>query len=237
MVTPVLRSVSLEVRYAKKLLYLDRCGSAADALEAMLGAPFQASVPTMEAAEIKNEAEQIVFKFGPNALAAEHQFAGTAVRLLDLVGDAWKVVAERLEVRDRVIRVGMRFFYVSPTASPEAASAAILSSSYLNGSSSWAPFGSPTDASLTMISNIDAERSARIAISGVRSTGAHEMLNERILKFLPAFAVQTDIDVYTTSQSQRSMGPGQLKEYAKSAAQWARNSAHVLHRQILGEST
>lgn len=235
--TPLLRSVSLEVRYAQKLLYYDRCGSTADRLEGVLGKPFKASVPTMEAAEVKSEVEQIVFKFSPTAFSAEHQFTSTPIRILDLVGDAWSIVAEQLQVEQRVTRLGMRFIYILPVSSPEEGGALILKTTYLQGITGWnSALGHPRDAMLSVVSGIDPERAARVALTTIKSGGTPELFNERFQKFMPAYAVQSDIDVHTPGEIERRVGRGQLKEFAKFAALWAKSASIVLHKQIVGDS-
>lgn len=234
---PMHRNVAFEVRYAQRLLYYDRCGSIGDTLEAVLGQPFRASVPQMDAAEVKSEVEQLFFKFNSTSLIADHRFTSTPVRVIDLIGEAWKAIADRLEVRDRVIRLGMRTYFVIPFDSDDAAGAAILRTPYLHGVRDWdKQLGTATDAGIVIISRINAERAARIAVQAVKSAGTPELFNNEIRELLPSSAVQIDIDVHTIeSTQQRTVTPTQIKAFAKGAAQWAREAANLLHKQIVGD--
>lgn len=225
--------MALEVKYTKGLVYLDRCGSTATEIENVLGPSFKASVPDMRAAEIKSEPERLTIRFGPESFSVQHDLTNTAIRLIEVAGVAWKVVAERLGVGRNVSRVGVRLFFIWPTGSVHEAGESIVRSPYMN-LSNWQPSrGTPIDASFVAVSQIDAERKARIAAAGIRIETNVDDFSDRLRRFFPKFALQVDTDVYSDTMS--NIGPGQLRDFARSAAEWAKSASIALGNEILAE--
>lgn len=213
----ILTKVVTEIKYAKGMVYLDRCGSLALQLQATLGENFRVSVPGMEYAQLDSALERIAVTFGRNAFRVEQTGPASGVRVEKLTTEGWDCVAESLDVRSSVLRFGVRVFNVWPTSNVTVARNAIRATGLVAASSAWeSHFGEPSWASYSANTLTDRGR-VRRCLDEIEHT-IEGLLPEGFAEYLPAAGVQYDVDyVYRREMAPFGLKRDQVRDFVRSS--------------------
>jgi hypothetical protein len=116
-VKPELHQVICEVRYDRGFKYFDRCGSLLLSLADVVGEGFEASVPTMQFGRLASVTENVDVRYTQAGCSVTHVNPATAARVIQLAPRCWRAVAEALDVKRRVVRLGSRIYWFWPARS------------------------------------------------------------------------------------------------------------------------
>jgi hypothetical protein len=213
----IITKVIAEIKYARGMVYLDRCGSLALQMQDLVGPNFRVSVPDMESAQLENGLERIVLTFGRNAFRVEQTGPATVARMEKLTTDGWECVAEALGVRGAATRFAVRIFNVWPTPSLAAAREALGTSGLVRASLNWETMlGSPSWSAF--VANFLTERGRIRRCLDEVETVVDGLLPEGFAPFFPAFGVQYDVDfVYRRTNEPFSLKREQTREFVRSS--------------------
>lgn len=189
----MLQQVAVEIRYARGMVYLDRCGSLFEKMSETLGAAFtQQGLPTVEHTVFKSPIELLSLNYGPSNLVVTQRWTTNPARVEQLAAKAWTIISDALQVRSHVRRAGIRFMTQWPTESR--AEAQDILSRAVPPPQMWSSiFGKGGTATYISIqSDVNDGAATRTELSYARNipVGVPDDLRGRV----PDHAVQLDVD-------------------------------------------
>lgn len=223
--------LAVEVRYARGMVYLDRCGATMNALTKELGPPFIGAVPQMHQAQLVSQVERLNVVYSADRLVVSQVWPENRARFEPTAKAAWKVVAEQLEVADQVVRVGVRSWLWLPVASSEEGHARLRDSGIIRPTPHYeAVFGVPTATGVVTVHDLADGLHRRISTDVVTLGESNESLPRDVADRVPAHAIQVDIDTARAAEAGATfkLGPGQLKDFVRSAIVEAQAQARAL---------
>lgn len=232
--TLVLHQAVVEVRYDRGVVYLDRCGSLTLRLEREVGKPFVSSLPNMEFGELSNAAERLVVRYGTKSFSVTQNWVRSPVRVEQLAPGAWEEVADTLDVKQAVTRLGVRFGVVWRVASVEEGEALLAQSGLCKESPEWdAIFGPPTIRSWTFTSNVDGG-DVRAGLATISTNVQGGFLPPDVGELVPPFAVLLDLDhVYPHGSTEHfSLSRATLKEFVRTSWQKTKEAATKVEKLL-----
>jgi len=230
MATPddwVLQQAIVDVQYERGMVYLDRCGSLLLTLEDTLGKPFVGAVPTMDHAELRNNAERIVIQYGQRNFNLTQNWVLSPARVEQLAPTAWEKVGETLGVSRHASRCGVRFVLLSKAATLKEAQERVARCPLGQLSDGWRQVcgtGAVRSASVVVE---DQRGRARIAVEGFELK-IDGLLPADLQDVVPSFAVALDIDNVHPESGKFQLQKTGLKEFIRSSWQRAQGIAKLV---------
>jgi len=238
----ILSQVAVELRYARGMVYLDRCGSIYTKMADELGAAFVApTVPNVESTDFSSPDELLSVRFGPKNLAVIQQWVNSPARVEQVAAKAWAILSDALEVKTQVLRCGMRIITQWSVASVDDGSRMVLR--VAEPAPAWKQvFGAPVAASLVTIQREDGQFGSRAELSVVQQKISNNLPANLATKISP-IAVQLDIDhvlegsaetfnSFTPTGKPRAVGPGQFKDFMRGSWE-ATQTAAIRLRELM----
>lgn len=223
--------LSVEVRYARGMVYLDRCGSTMNALTKELGPPFIGAVPQMHQAQLVSQVERLNVVYNADRLVVSQMWPENRARIEPTAKAAWKVVAEQLEVADQVVRLGVRSWLWLPVASSKEGHARLRNGGVIRATPQYeAVFGAPAGTGVVTLHELADGLHRRVSTEVVTLVAPAESLPRDLADRVPAHAIQLDIDTARAAEAGGTfkLGPGQLKDFIRSSIVEAQTQARAL---------
>lgn len=219
-----IQSAVLEVRYARGLTYLNRCGILAQKLHDALGQPFRVpGLPTTDHGELRSDAERLVVRFGRESYSVTQLAPQTAARIEQVAPSGWTCVRDDLGVERDVVRCGFRVIAQWRAKDIATARRALWATGLVRPSDAWVTLaGEPSYAGFTGVAEDPSGAHTRIAVDAIEQR-VDGQLPAGYEDLWPPAVVQLDVDSVYPSENRKtfSVGPGQLKEFLR--ASWERS--------------
>jgi hypothetical protein len=233
---------ALEIQYDRGVVYYDRCGSLMLRLKGELGAPrFDGNVPAMQYGELRNDAERIVVRYGPQSFGVTQTWMPSLARFEQLCPIGWDAVADSLNVSDQVTRCGVRFWLIWKVDSIVDAVARIERSGLGRCD---ALLGNKPPESLTVILR-DRSGQLRLNLETVAHNIEEDLLPKALAAVVPRYGAQLDVDhAHPSSVDLRlsrdervpfALSRSQVKDFVRASWQRTRELASKT-RELLGEA-
>ncbi len=208
---------TLEIRYNRGIVYLDRCGALMLELEGALGTPFRTNVQ-IAAATLNSDAEHLAITYGPKSLVVTQRWTEAPVRVEQLGPLAWEKVSEVLNVGREVTRCGLRFQFVWPVDTIDEGHAEVRRLNLVAPTEPWRTLcGDPIRQAYAGV--VRDHRGAEMRVNlDVIEQKTEGYLPPDIAERVYAYAIQLDVDNVRGNEDSKqtyALGTGQLREFMR----------------------
>lgn len=233
------RRLAVGVQHANTALYLDRAGQLfIDVENALKSLGSWGNQVNTAATTFSSELEPIQISYGTQGFSLVHEFPRSVLDAESLVGPTWRAVSRRLEVSDKVSRVGVRLQFRWPTADVEGAKELLRKSGLTTPPRPWRDIFGEND--LTEIISVSHEgvfrRRFQISVgSPQHAVGSvpRSLLNDSALGHL-ASGVDVDIDLALDARGEAELSVDHRELTSKLRVSWkdATRFAALVGRQL-----
>lgn len=218
---PILHQVSTEVRYQRGFTYYDKCGSIMLKLQDELGKGFRGSVPDMRYGELASPIDRTTVRYGHANMTVTQVWGGAASRVTQLAPRVWKLVGDAIEVKNQVIRVGLRVWWMWPMETRDQADEAVKKIGFMPTTEQLGALlgdgKTPRAPTVAAVTKVDAETELRFILSTADVDRDHAALANggEEVPGLTEHAVMLDLDFFWNPEDGQSAWQGELASFLK----------------------
>ncbi len=229
----MLSQVVVEVRFKRGVVYLDRCGSLTLRIQDALGPPFEASLPSMQGAQLTNGPERLVVGYGTDAFSVTQAWMANPVRVELIAPPTWEEVATVLSVGDQVTRVGARFVVALSVPDVATGEKRIVDSGICPGPPWGGGLGHATGGTWTFAATTAGGGKVRAGLAATPITVKGGVLPADLASVIPQAAILLDFDhvLFEVDEPQK-LSRAQLKDFVRASWQATKKSATPMRREL-----